>query len=102
MFENKKSILELAVLLLGIALLVFIFYIAYSVFTNPGTLEGFAELVPEIDPIEFGPEGEELEIGNVVEPILEMLSYVVAAILLWVMGSIGGRITKYGVSMYKN
>lgn len=91
--DRKKISLGsgLGVFLLGIILLLFTFYIAYSVFTNPETLTGFQVLIPEMSG----------EAGQVIGPIVEIMSYVVAGILLWVMGSISGRIAKYGITMFK-
>lgn len=86
---------------MGIALLVLTFYIAINVFLNPGTLKGFTELVPDIEHIDFGSENE-AELEGAFESLLKMMSYGIAALLLWVMGSIGGRITKHGVDMYKS
>ncbi|PTD93883.1 hypothetical protein C9439_05430 [archaeon SCG-AAA382B04] len=76
---------------LGIILLLFTFYVVYSVFTNPEALSGFQALAPQVGG----------ELGQVIGPVVNVMTYLVAALLLWVMGSISGRITKYGISMYK-
>lgn len=91
--ENRltRDVIGLAVFFLGVALLILTFYTAYSVFTNPETLKGFAAL---------GPEVEGGEIGKLIGPVVEMMSYVIAGLLLWVMGSVGGRIAKHGMKMY--
>lgn len=92
--DKKKISLGtgLGVFLIGIILLLFTFYTAYSVFTNPETLTGFQVLIPEMSG----------EASQVIGPIVKIMSYIVAGILLWVMGSISGRIAKYGITMFKN
>lgn len=80
----------LGVFFLGVGLLLLTFYIAYTVFTNPGSLAGFAELAPDVGG----------GAGQAIGPVVEMISYVVAALLLWVMGSVSGRIAKHGIYMY--
>ena len=77
----------IAVFILGVILLIFTFYIVYQVFMTPDTLEGFSELAPSTSG-EFG-------------QIVQILVYFVGVVLLWVMGSIAGRIAKHGIEMWK-
>ena len=102
--ETGRKILEIAVIVLGIGLLIFTFSTAYSMFTNPSALEGYDELTPEgsITITPPGENGEPLDLSNAIKPVLKVTSYMVGGLLLWVMGSIGGRITKHGVSMYRS
>ncbi len=100
--ELGKRGLEIGILVLGVALLALTFFTAYSLFTNPEAfIDSFTEMVPELETIELAP-GEEIDMEEVMGPALEMMTYVVAAILLWVMGSVGGKLTKHGVSLYKS
>ncbi|MFW6196685.1 MAG: hypothetical protein ACOC5D_05045 [Thermoplasmatota archaeon] len=75
------------VFILGVILLIFTFYIVYQVFMNPDSLEGFSELAPSTSG-EFG-------------QIVQILIYFVGVLLLWVMGSIAGRIAKHGIDLWK-
>lgn len=87
--KNKgfKDTFGFALFLLGAGLLIFTFFTAYRVFTNPTTLGGFAELV--------SPSG-----GQGVGKILKIAVYPIAGLLLWVMGSVSGRLAKHGLKMY--
>ncbi len=71
----------------GVILLIFTFYIVYQVFMNPDTLEGFSELAPSTSG-EFG-------------QLVQIMIYFVGVMLLWVMGSIAGRLAKHGIDMWK-
>ncbi len=101
--ETGRKIFEILVIVLGIGLLALTFSTAYKMFTNPSAMEGFDELTPE-GKIEISPGGggNTVDVSNAVKPILRVFSYVVGGLLLWVMGSVGGRITKHGVSMYRS
>jgi len=87
-----KSNLGLMVFFIGIGLLILTFYFTYSVFVNPGLVSGFANLAPSVDG----------ELGEILEPVLKMASYLIPVFLLWVMGSISGRIASKGLSMDKS
>ncbi len=54
---------------------------------NPDTLEGFSELAPSTSG-EFG-------------QLVQIMIYFVGVMLLWVMGSIAGRLAKHGIDMWK-
>lgn len=90
--ENIGLFSGLAVFFLGVGLLAFTFYMAYTAFTNPSILSNFAELAPKV-------EGKASEI---IGPIVEIIPYLIAALLLWVMGSISGRIAKHGLSLFSS
>jgi len=77
----------IAVFVLGVILLIFTFYIVYQVFMTPDTLEGFSDLAPSTSG-EFG-------------QVVQILIYFVGVLLLWVMGSIAGRIAKHGINLWK-
>jgi len=94
MGENNSGVnyLGLAVLILGLGLLLLTFFTAYSFISNPESLTKFAALAPEVSG----------EMGSIISPVLEIVSYLVAAILLWVMGSISGRVMKHGLEMFES
>ena len=78
----------LIVFFLGIGLLCLTFFLAFVTFIDPSKISPFKELIPN------SVEGE-------TESLVEVLVYLIAVIILWVMGSIGGRIAKTGLEMYK-
>ena len=94
MGENNSGVnyFGLVVLLLGLGLLIMTFFTAYSFISNPESLTKFATLVPEINH----------ELAGVIKPVMNIISYLVAALLLWVMGSVGGRITKHGLKIFES
>ena len=77
----KNRTIGLMLLALGVALLCFVFYLGYMAFTNPDTLAGFAALMDS--------------------DLYRFPAYVIAIGLLWVMGSIAGRVVKYGLVLAK-
>lgn len=86
---EKLAIFSLAVILLGIFLLGFTFYLAYSAFINPEILTKFNILIPGI---------------SATQPFSQftvLIGYVVAFLLLWVMGSVAGKMVKYGIDIHK-
>jgi len=85
--ERVISLSGLAVFFLGIALLIFVFFATYTVFTNPDRLGPFANLIPDSD-AEY-------------ESAIKALGYAVAIGLLFVMGSVAGRIARHGIEMYQ-
>lgn len=87
--ENKdlKNTVGFALFLLGAGLLIFTFFTAYRVFSNPDSLGGFAQLV--------SPSGDQ-GVGK----ILKIAVYPIAGLLLWVMGSVSGRLAKHGYKLY--
>ncbi|MFP3871552.1 MAG: hypothetical protein ACLFVL_01565 [Candidatus Aenigmatarchaeota archaeon] len=89
--KGKNEKIGFGLLALGIALLLLTFYLAMNAFLNPGSIAQFKELVP-------GTTGGE-EFSEAMAQLVSVLVYIVAAILLWVMGSIGGRITMHGIKM---
>lgn len=86
--ERSEIISGLTVFFLGIGLLCFTFYLAYTAFINPSNLSPFAELVPIAEEEKFG-------------SLVKIAAYIIPLLLLWIMISIGGRITKNGIEMYK-
>lgn len=86
--DSSRNRIGLTVFALGLILLIFTFYTAFSVFTNPSALEGFAQLVPET--------GGQQALGM----IFNIVVYAIGALLLWVMGSVSGRIAKHGINIY--
>ncbi len=86
--KSSRNKIGLSVFAVGLILLLFTFYTAFSVFTNPTSLEGFAKLVPET--------AEQQGLGL----IFNIIIYSIAGVLLWVMGSISGRIAKHGINIY--
>ncbi len=85
--EKFKDSIGLFLLLLGAALLILTFFTTYKVFMNPASLEGFAQLVTPSD-------------GQGVGKILKVAIYPIAGLLLWVMGSVSGRLANQGYKMY--
>jgi len=82
--DSNKSV-GYGIIVLGIVLLLITFALAINAFLNPDFIEGFAELV------ETNREG--------IAGLVDMLIYLIPAILLFVMGSIGGKIISYGVKL---
>ena len=97
MGENKSGVnyFGLVVLLIGLGLLIMTFFTAYSFISNPESLTKFATIAPKIDTSDGG-------LGDLINPVLKIVSYLVAALLLWVMGSVGGRITKHGLKIFES
>lgn len=89
--SSSRNGIGLAVFALGLILLIFTFYTAFSVFRNPSALEAFSELIPTTG----GQQGMEM-----INNIFKIITYAIGALLLWVMGSISGRIAKHGINIY--
>ncbi|MBM4445454.1 MAG: hypothetical protein FJ020_09195 [Chloroflexi bacterium] len=85
---RKGSIGGLIVFFLGIALLIGVFVVALLAFLTPTRIAAFRDLIP-------APQGEW---GGVVKAI----GYAVALGLLQVMGFVAGKVTMYGIKMYKS
>ena len=81
------NISGLLVFFVGIGLLIFTFVLAYLAFSNPDRIKAFTDLIP-------GSGGE-------FEGAVKAIGYVVAIGLLWVMGSLAGRIVGHGIGMFK-
>jgi len=77
----------LLVFFVGIGLLIFTFVLAYLAFTNPDRIKTFTDLIPVS--------------GGGYKDALKALGYVVAIGLLWMMGSLAGRIVGHGIGMFK-
>lgn len=77
MLTDKK--IGIIMLSLGIGLLCVTFYLGLAAFVNPDTLARFEALMP----------------GTV-------FVYLIPVALLWVMGSIAGRIMTHGLSMLRS
>lgn len=82
------SISGLVVFFLGIVMLILTFVFALLAFLNPERIQAFTDLIP-------ASEGE-------FEGAIKAIGYIVAIALLWVMGSIGGRVVAHGVQMFKS
>ncbi len=87
--ENENKIIGIGLLVLGISLMLVTFFFAVNTLINPGFIKGFSELIPV-----SGSSG----IGNIVHAII----YFVPAIILFVMGGIGGRILKHGIVLIRS
>ena len=87
--ETFNNSLGLFLLIFGVALLIFTFFTTYRVFTNPASLEGFAQLITPSD-------------GQGVGKILKVAVYPTAGLLLWVMGSVSTRLANLGYKIYTN
>jgi len=86
--EKFEMVSGLIVFFLGIGLLCFSFYLAFVTFIDPSKLSPFSELIPISVEEEYG-------------SLVKVLVYLIAVLILWVIGNIGGRITKSGIEMYK-
>ncbi len=82
------SLSGLVVFFLGIALLILTFVFTLLAFLNPERIEAFIDLIP-------GSGGE-------YEGAVKAIGYLVAVALLWVMGSVAGRIVGHGIQMYRS
>ena len=86
--ERFGSISGLAMFFLGIGLLCLTFFLAYSAFADPSGLVRFEGLIPIS--------------GDEFAKALKVLAYFVAIGLLWVMGSVAGRIATHGMRMFRS
>jgi len=86
--EKYELASGLIVFFLGIGLLCFTFFLTFITFVDPSRLSPFRDLIPS-------------SVNGEYESLVEVLVYFLAVLILWVMGSIGGRITKTGIEMYK-
>jgi len=84
---DKNKATGYVVFALGIVLLLVTFYLAIHTYLNPVFIEGFSDLV------EVGDEG--------IAPLVDFLIYLIPGIFLFAMGSVAGKITKYGIQMIK-
>ncbi len=82
---NKKT--GYIVIALGLVLLFFTFYLAVRPFLEPEFLEPFKDLV------EMNREG--------IAGLVDVLIFLIPAILLFVMGSIGGKVVHYGIKLVR-
>ena len=78
----KEKIIGYAVIAFGLGLLGFTFLSAYSAFVDPSILERFKTLA----------------LGG---GWVELLAYAVPVGLLWVMGTIAGKIVAYGIDLLR-
>lgn len=95
-----EAIAGLMVFALGVGLLCLTFYLAFSSYLEPEKLFPFSELIPSLR-IE-GPEGLEKALIEAIGNLTKLSGYIIAALLLWIMGSIGGRIAKIGIEIYRS
>ncbi len=91
---GKNKNLGYVLLAIGVALMLLTFFLAFNAFRNPESLEEFAELVPGTT------NGEDL--AEATAQLVSVLIYIVAALLLWVMGSIGGKVLKYSIKLVRS
>ncbi len=82
---DKNKTTGYVVFALGIVLLVGTFYLAVHTYLNPEFVEPFSDLV------EIEEEG--------LAQFVNFLIYLIPVLFLFVMGSIAGKITKYGINM---
>lgn len=86
---NKTEIISgLVIFFLGIGLLCFTFFLAFIAFIDPGRLFSFGELIPISGEGQFG-------------GLFKVGGYIIAVLLLWIMASIGGKVTRIGMDMYR-
>ncbi|MBS3790311.1 MAG: hypothetical protein KGY66_05280 [Candidatus Thermoplasmatota archaeon] len=85
---DKNKTTGYVVFALGIALLLVTFYLAIYTYLNPEFIKGFSDLVETS-------EGE-------LAPFVDFLIYLIPALFLFAMGSICGKITKYGFKMIRS
>lgn len=97
--SRTEAIAGLIVFALGIGLLCLTFYLAFTSFVEPEKLFPFGELISGFQ-VE-GAEGLERALAEALGNLIKLSGYIVAALLLWIMGSIGGKIAKIGIEMYK-
>lgn len=85
---DKNKTTGYMVFALGVLLLLVTFSLAIYTYLNPTFIEGFSDLV---------------ELGNQdFAPFVDFLIYLIPAIFLFAMGSVAGKITKYGIQMIKS
>jgi type III secretory pathway component EscU len=89
---NKNEVIGFLTFGIGIGLLLFTFYTGYKILTEPKIILPFSELVPL--PQTTG-------IGEIIVPIIKIAIYIIPIGLLSIMGSIGGRIVKYGIVLLR-
>lgn len=87
--ESSQNGFRWGVFALGLILLVMTFFATFMIFRNPAVLEAFSKLIPIVN-VQEGP----LMMNN----IFKVITYAIAVLLLWVMGSISGRIAKHGIN----
>lgn len=85
--KNTNRNVGYGIIALGVVLLVVTFALALNALLNPGFLEGFQDLVSP------GDEG--------FGALIDMLIFIIPVLILFVLGSIAGKITKYGLNMIK-
>ncbi|MBC7219633.1 MAG: hypothetical protein H5T49_05855 [Hadesarchaea archaeon] len=78
----KEKIVGHAVIAFGLGLLGFTFLSAYSAFVDATILARFKMLAPG-------------------EGWIELLAYAIPVGLLWVMGSVAGKIVAYGIDLLR-
>jgi hypothetical protein len=83
--ERVEKISGILIFFVGVGLLIFTFFLAYTLFINPSTLLSFSGLIPNIPENEF----------------LRLLSYLIPILLLLVMSSVAGKIALIGIKMCK-
>ncbi len=85
---DKNKTTGYVVFALGVLLLLVTFSLAIYTYLNPTFIEGFSDLV---------------ELGNQdFAPFVDFLIYLIPAIFLFAMGSVAGKITRYGIQMIKS
>lgn len=85
---DKNKTTGYIVFALGILLLLVTFALAIYTYLNPTFIQGFSDLV---------------EVGNQdFAPFVDFLIYLIPAIFLFAMGSVAGKITRYGIQMIKS
>ncbi len=86
--KNNNQIFGYIVLVIGLVLLLITFYLAINMLLYPDTLQAFSELVDTE--------------GGGIDNLVEVMLYFFPLVLLLVMGSMGGRIAKYGIKLVRS
>jgi len=91
---NERKIILISgalVFLLGIALLIYTFFTAFSFLTNPEGIIRFSEVFMQRIPPSEG-------LGNIIQLLI---SYLLPVLLLFVMGSVASKIASQGIQMLR-
>lgn len=88
------------VFLIGIALLVFTFFMGLSFLMDPRKLAAFAELIPA--PEVGSPQGETLQLFAGLSIIVtRVVAYLIPALFIFVLGYVASKIASQGMQMYR-
>ncbi len=85
--ENSNKKMGYGIVFLGVILLTTTFFLGLYTLLNPDFIEEFSDLITTE--------------GDGIAALVDMLIYIIPVLLLFVMGSIGGRIIKHGLNLIK-